>query len=351
MTEPKPLPGRPAPAAPPPGRPALPTGCPSPAALPAGRPPDRPTRRQNARAPMPEQELTDVFERAIGDAAPDLGLLVAGATAEGRSLRLRRRATLTGVIVAVAGLGLVGGLLLRPGPPTATTVPPGSAGTATAGRTTATPTPETTLPSERVPLTGPAARLMLGDLLDSRLVVDYWTNKVAPSDLQAGTAVMLSLHDPRNGHTGTLMLQVEPPAGPSRPQTGVFGCTPGLADEKCDSFKAENGTVIARRDDAQRITFLSQLQRTDGVMITLISTGAGRNEPLVSQNEISKWVLLPGWQPVIDRRLAEDAEQRLAGQPALSPAEVAAVEAKTSGAGSAGGGSVGAVATPGRSVP
>ncbi|WP_354640421.1 hypothetical protein [Kitasatospora camelliae] len=101
---------------------------------------------------MDEQELTEVFGRAVGGASPDLGRLITGAESEGRSIRRRRRAVTGGAVAAVAALALGGALLLAPGGP-ADTLPAGPPGLA------APTDPDT------VPLTGRTADLILADLL------------------------------------------------------------------------------------------------------------------------------------------------------------------------------------------
>ncbi|MFD8599833.1 hypothetical protein ACFV1L_32985 [Kitasatospora sp. NPDC059646] len=267
---------------------------------------------------MPEQELSDVFERAVGDAAPDLGLLVAGATARGGALRLRRRAALTGAVAAVAGLAVAGGLLLRPGTP-ATAVPPatGDRGTPQAPA----PTAQTTLPPDRVPLTGSAAMITLHELLGPRLVVDGWDGDGSPSNTTVRTTVTVRLHDRDTGETGTLEVQVVSP-GPQQQPSGGFACDRRPVAEKCEpigSTGGAHGTVSTRRDGEAQISHLSELLRADGVQIVMRATGVEGKEPVVTRSQLSKWVFDPDWQPVIDRRTAEDAALRMQSDPALNP--------------------------------
>ncbi|MFJ1790890.1 hypothetical protein [Kitasatospora griseola] len=292
MTEPPPLLRHPGPAAPAEIRPAD---------RPPAEPTDAPSESENA--PMPEQELSDVFERAVGDAAPDLGLLVAGATAEGRAIRLRRRAALAGTVLAVAGLALGGGLLLRPAPP-ALTVSPGADASMPP-----VPTPRSTLPSGLVPVNGFDARALLGKLLGPKLVVDTWDGRRSTSDAEVQTVFLAGLRSLGDDRTGTLRIQVAAPTGRRSPwPSDSLDCAARPVGEKCATLTGDGGTGIAvtRYDEAGQLSYVAELRRGDGLLVTLAATGADGNAPLVTWQNVTRWTTDPDWSALVAREEPAD---------------------------------------------
>ncbi len=180
---------------------------------------------------------------------------------------------------------------------------------------------QSTLPSDRVPLTGSAAMVTLRELLRPQLVVDSWDGDGSPSDAEVRTTITVRLLDRDSGHTGTLQIRVASPR-PQQPPTGGFDCKGHPDTDQCVPIKGkdgERGTVYLRQDESQQISYLSELVRPDDVQILMLATGTDGNEPVVTRAEISNWVLSPGWQPVIDRKAAEDAARRMETDPAVNP--------------------------------
>ncbi|MFF2625721.1 hypothetical protein ACFVUN_08095 [Kitasatospora griseola] len=247
---------------------------------------------------MPEQELSDVFERAVGDAVPDLGLLVAGATAEGRAIRLRRRAALAGTVLAVAGLALGGGLLLRSAPP-ALTVSPGAGGSMPP-----VPTPQSTLPSGLVPVNGSNARALLDKLLGPMMVVDTWDGRRSTSDAEVQTVFLAGLRSLGDDRTGTLRIQLTAPTGGRSPwPSDRLDCATRPVGEKCATLAGAGGTGIAvtRYDEAGQLSYAAELRRGDGLLVTLVATGADGNAPLVTWQNVTHWTTDPDWSALVAR--------------------------------------------------
>ena len=252
---------------------------------------------------MAEQELSDVFRQAVGDAVPDLGLLVAGATAEGRSIRLRRRAALLGTVLTVAGLTLGGGLLLRPAPP----APAGSP--AAVGSVAPVPSPQPTLPPGWAPMNGARTRAMLDKLLAPELTVDTWNGRRTTSDTQVQTVFLARLSSLGDRRTGTFEIQVSFPAGRTQPPFDRLDCTADPAEEKCRPLnrgKGDTGVAFTRRDEAGQISYVTKLRQADGVLTTLVATGTDGDEPLVSLSDLVKWATGPDWPTDIARENAEN---------------------------------------------
>ncbi|MFJ5923651.1 hypothetical protein ACIQF6_13710 [Kitasatospora sp. NPDC092948] len=270
------------------------------AARPPADPTDVPSESENS--PMPEQELNDVFQRAVGDAAPDLGLLVAGATARGRSIRLRRRAALLGTVLTVAGLALGGGLLLRPAPPAPAVAP------AAAGSVAPVPSPQPTLPPGWAPMNGTRTRAMLEKLLSPELTIDTWNGRRATSDTQVQTVFLARLRSLGDQRTGTFEIQVSFPTGRTQPPFDRLDCTTNPADENCRPLtggKGDTGVAFTRYDEAGQISYVTKLRQADGVLITLIAVGTDGDEPLVSLSSLMKWVTGPDWPTFIAQENAE----------------------------------------------
>ncbi|MFH8383297.1 hypothetical protein ACH4E7_20505 [Kitasatospora sp. NPDC018058] len=95
------------------------------------------------------RKLSAAFERTMDGIGPELGPLVAASARQGRSIRRRRRLTVTGAVTAVVALAIGGTVALRPDRGTG----PAVTGAATASptvTTSPTPTPSPT-PSRRFP--------------------------------------------------------------------------------------------------------------------------------------------------------------------------------------------------------
>ncbi|OKJ10447.1 hypothetical protein [Kitasatospora sp. CB01950] len=271
--------------------------------------------------PESERELSDVFEWAVGEAVPDLGLLVAGATAEGSAIRRRRRVVLTGAVVGVAGLALVGGLLLRPGaPPTAAATP------AAGSSTTPVPTPRATLPSDRVPMTGAAGMVVLGRLLGPDLTVMTWNSNAYPVSTDLHTYIVARVHDRVTNRISVIEIDlVAPDDGPSPTREGV-DCAGHPTTEHCEivqGVNGESGAAYSFRGDNQQTAYAAKLLRSqDGVQITLTATGMDGAEPGVSLNTLAKWAFDPNWQPYISRSQAESAAEQVKAFAAHGPADL-----------------------------
>ncbi|MFD8480818.1 hypothetical protein [Kitasatospora sp. NPDC059673] len=259
--------------------------------------------------PEAEPELSDVFEWAVGDAVPDLGLLVAGATAEGSAIRRRRRAALGGAVVAVAGLALGGGLLLRPGTPTAA-VSPGAGNSAPSA-----PAPEATLPPDPVPLTGAAGMVVLGRLIGPDLVVDSWSSNANPVSTDRRTVIVARVHERGTKRISTIEIEVLAAGNGPLPTSERLDCADRPGTGLCEPVRGLNGeygVMYTFRSDSQQIGYATKLRRPrDGVQISLSVTGMAGTEPAVPLSTVSKWALSTDWQPTIDRRQAELAEQQV----------------------------------------
>ncbi|RKE19113.1 hypothetical protein [Streptomyces sp. TLI_171] len=307
---------------------------------------------------MPEQELRDVFGRAVGDAAPDLGLLIAGAAAEGRALRARRRVALAGTVAAVAALAVAGGLLLRPTAP---------AVTAAAGPETLAPVPAASisLPPGKTLLTGPAAFHTLLSLLPEGLGADGWTDDSASARGRVAVVVRASLRHERTASAadgssygdvgasdggvggteagavagsgpesgsgaGTVEARIQYPATPPQGSAGGYDCAGHPATEDCAPITARPGTtgvVTTARDASHRIVRRVDLLTPDGVRVVLLATGTAERAPLIDRDTLLKMALSPTWQPVIGLDEARAAAQKFptGPRPGSSPAPDATV--------------------------
>ncbi|MFD7645316.1 hypothetical protein ACFV4P_32210 [Kitasatospora sp. NPDC059795] len=311
--------------------------------------------------PESERELSDVFEWAVGEAVPDLGLLVAGATAEGSAIRRRRRrVALTGAVVGVAGLALVGGLLLRPGPPPTATPAAGSS-------TTPVPTPQATLPSDRVAMTGAAGMVVLGHLLGPDLTVMTWNSNAYPVSTDLHTYIVARVHDRVTNRISVIEIDlVAPDDGPSPTREGV-DCAGHPTTEHCEILRGvngESGAAYSFRGDNQQTAYAAKLLRSqDGVQITLTATGMDGTEPGVPLSTLAKWAFDPNWQPYISRSQAESAAEQVKAFAAHGPADpppsaltpgsgpAAQPSAGAVGGSAAGGAPAGGSAAGGRTAP
>lgn len=256
---------------------------------------------------MPEQELSDVFEQAVGDAVPDLGLLVAGAAAEGNAIRLRRRAALAGTVAAVAALAVGAGLLLRAQPPASALSP------AAGSSTTPAPSPSATLPNQ-VPLTAQAVAARLAELLGPDRVIDTWNGSSPPENDEMRTDVTAYVRDLKTGRTGTVQVQVTIPGSQPEPPNETFNCaaTPTQNCEVFEGTRGEQGVLFVGAREDRQVSYASKLRRAgDGVWVVIVATGMDGREPVVEPGVLTKWALDPAWQPFITPEEARNAERRL----------------------------------------
>ncbi|MFD0563231.1 hypothetical protein ACFQ2M_15195 [Kitasatospora saccharophila] len=244
---------------------------------------------------MPEQELSDVFVRAVGDSVPDLGLLIAGATVQGRGIRRRRRLARTGAVAAVVLLAVGGGLLLRPAaappaasPAAAPALRPGSAVVAAlpaAAREIVIKTVQKTVPPE------------YGQ--DDRWEVTSTElgnpPKTAPANAP-GISFLFRLHGASGAEVGTVELLVQRSSlSPGLPAMD-YDCDRHPATDGCDSDSKgasdfEAVTVTLPAADGRPVSYRADLLDHNGFRILVTSTGLTGGLPPVSRATVGELAL------------------------------------------------------------
>ncbi|MFC8718504.1 hypothetical protein [Kitasatospora sp. NPDC057198] len=239
---------------------------------------------------MPEQELSDAFVRAVGDSVPDLGLLVAGATAEGRGIRLRRRLALTGATTAVALLAVGGGLLLRPA------APPAAAPAAGPRTATGTAPPADALPADiRNTVLGTVKGFAPSNNLGAWRISDTESGST-PLD---GPGISLLFHhlDASEQETGTLEVLVQRSPRPSVPPAPDddygygYDCGRHPAADGCQSTSGpgfDAVTVTLPAEDGRSSAFRGDLLDHDGLRIVVTATGLPGGSPPLDRSLIGK---------------------------------------------------------------
>ncbi|RPE34705.1 hypothetical protein [Kitasatospora cineracea] len=270
---------------------------------------------------MPEQELSDVFVRAVGGSAPDLGPLVAGATAEGRAIRVRRRLALAGAVAAVAALAVGGGLLLRPG------AGPGPSAVAAAG-----PGPGSGLgPGSGGPSAVPApsvtkARPVVLDRLlvfVPDLVLDGWSEEGSTADGTRTDTVRARFRTASGADAGTVEVRVQQPGGASRDTGESYDCRDHRDTEECAPVtgKDTDGVLLALSDQQHRTAYRADLLDHRGVRTVLTATGPEGGDPPLDRDRLAKaaagLTALPGTE---EERARESARQRALTADASPPA-------------------------------
>ncbi|WP_030458268.1 hypothetical protein [Kitasatospora sp. NRRL B-11411] len=237
---------------------------------------------------MPEQELSDVFVRAVGGSAPDLGLLVAGATAEGRAIRVRRRLALAGAVAVVAALAVGGGLLLRPGagpgPSAVAAARPGSGSGLGpgSGGPSAVPAPSVTK----------ARPVVLDRLLVfvPDLVLDSWSEEGSTADGTRTDTVRARFRTASGADAGTVEVRVQQPGGTPRGVGESYDCRNHRDTEECAPVtgKDTNGVLLALSDQQHRTTYRADLLDHHGVRTVLTATGPEGGDPPLDRNRLAK---------------------------------------------------------------
>jgi len=228
---------------------------------------------------MPEQELSDVFVRAVGDSVPDLGLLVAGATAEGRGIRLRRRLALAGAAAAVALLAVGGGLLLRPaatpaaapaaGPRTVTGTSLPADARNTVLRTVKEFAPFNSTGAWRIPATESGS---------------------TPPD-GAGVSLLFQRFDASGRETGTLEVLVQRSSRSPAPPVPDYDCDRHPATDGCERTSGPDFdavTVTLPAEDGRPFSFRGDLLDHDGLRIVVTATGLPGGGPPLDRSLVAK---------------------------------------------------------------
>ncbi|MFJ5232053.1 hypothetical protein ACIQBJ_19400 [Kitasatospora sp. NPDC088391] len=265
---------------------------------------------------MPEQELndvSDVFVRAVGGAAPDLGLLVAGATAEGRSIRRRRRVALSGAVAAVLAAAVTGGVLLRsgaaPAPVTA------AAPTVSSPALPATPVPgATTPPPGMVPVDASVLYETLRPLLPAVPpehrgdAYDFSTNLKGPGSVAAITQAAVW----SNGAWASVGVELQYPA-PAAPELAVrYDCATYPAVDNCVPVMSGSvpvGVVITGRDQKNRVVHQVDLVNRTGLRIIAQAIGTADTPPGVDRQALTGIATNPIWSPWVTEQEAGKARK------------------------------------------
>lgn len=268
---------------------------------------------------MPEQELSDVFVRAVGGSAPDLGPLVAGATAEGRAIRVRRRLALAGAVAAVAALAVGGGLLLRPGagpgPSAVAAAGPGPGLGPGSGGPSAVPAPSVTK----------ARPVVLDRLLVfvPDLVLDGWSEEGSTADGTRTDTVRARFRTASGADAGTVEVRVQQPGGASRDTGESYDCRDHRDTEECAPVtgKDTDGVLLALSDQQHRTAYRADLLDHRGVRTVLTATGPEGGDPPLDRDRLAKaaagLTALPGTEEEWAR---ESARQRALTADASPPA-------------------------------
>ncbi|MEU5383463.1 hypothetical protein [Kitasatospora cineracea] len=270
---------------------------------------------------MPEQELSDVFVRAVGGSAPDLGLLVAGATAEGRAIRVRRRLALAGAVAVVAALAVGGGLLLRPGAgpgPSAVAADrpgPGSGLGPGSGGPSAVSAPSVTK----------ARPVVLDRLLVfvPDLVLDSWSEEGSTADGARTDTVRARFRTASGTDAGTVEVRVQQPGGTPRGAGESYDCRDHRDTEECAPVtgKDTNGVLLVLSDQQHRTTYRADLLDHHGVRTVLTATGPEGGDPPLDRNRLAKAAAgLDALPSTEEEQARESARQRALTADASPPA-------------------------------
>ncbi|MGW4690786.1 hypothetical protein ACWEO1_00140 [Kitasatospora cineracea] len=270
---------------------------------------------------MPEQELSDVFVRAVGGSAPDLGLLVAGATAEGRAIRVRRRLALAGAVAVVTALAVGGGLLLRPGagpgpsavaadrPGPGSGLGPGSGGPSAVS----------------APSVAKARPVVLDRLLVfvPDLVLDSWSEEGSTADGARTDTVRARFRTASGADAGTVEVRVQQPGGTPRGAAESYDCRDHRDTEECAPVtgKDTNGVLLALSDQQHRTTYRADLLDHHGVRTVLTATGPEGGDPPLDRNRLTKAAAgLEALPSTKEEQARESARQRALTADASPPA-------------------------------
>ncbi|MFB7946968.1 hypothetical protein ACFC6L_18870 [Kitasatospora phosalacinea] len=273
---------------------------------------------------MPEQELNDVFVRAVGDSVPDLGLLVAGATAEGRSIRLRRRLAFTGAVAAVVALAVGGGLLLRP----AAAPPPVSAAAPGTGPFTAVPASSTASTGSQSVRARPVLLDRLLPFVPPELVLDGWEDTGTATDGSTGLSVLARFHRVSGGDAGTIEVRVQQADKSAPDQAWNHDCPDNPAVLACAPIGSgdADGVNLTRADDQGRTVYQADLLDHRGIRLVLSATGPTGEAPPLDRNAMGKiaagvrQALSPDLDEYAARELARKRAATTASSPPASPA-------------------------------
>ncbi|MFF4345104.1 hypothetical protein ACFY00_34945 [Kitasatospora sp. NPDC001540] len=282
---------------------------------------------------MSEQELSDVFARAVGSSAPDLGLLVAGATAEGRSIRLRRRLAFAGAVAAVAALAVGGGLLLRPaaappavsaaapgtgpgaGPGAGATAGGGGGGVAGGGAATASPS----VPAR------PAVLDRLLPFVPRGLVLSGWEGTDTAWDGPTAS-VLARFHRGPGEDAGTIEVRMQrvDESAPDRDRND--DCRENPAVQSCAPLRDEgaDGVVLALSDDRGRTVYRAELTDQRGFRFVLSATGPAGGTPPLDRTVMGKVAV------DLHQRLSADRDGQAAQELAKKQAAAAATSPPSS---------------------
>ncbi|MFD7733613.1 hypothetical protein ACFV6F_24940 [Kitasatospora phosalacinea] len=267
---------------------------------------------------MPEQELNDVFVRAVGDSVPDLGLLVAGATAEGRSIRLRRRLAFTGAVAAVLALAVGGGLLLRPAaaPPAVSAAAPGT-GPFTDASTSTASTAFTTAQSVR---TRPVLLERLLPFVPPELVLDGWEDTGTAADGPTGLSVLARFHRASGEDAGTIEVRVQQADRSVQDQAWKYDCPDDPAVLACAPIGSgdASGVNTTRSDEQGRTVYQADLLDHRGIRLVLSATGPAGDAPPLDRNAMGK--IAAGVRQALSPDLDEYAARELARKRAATTA-------------------------------
>ncbi|WP_033250252.1 hypothetical protein, partial [Kitasatospora phosalacinea] len=269
---------------------------------------------------MPEQELNDVFVRAVGDSVPDLGLLVAGATAEGRSIRLRRRLAFTGAVAAVVALAVGGGLLLRPAaaPPAVSAAAPGTGPSAVVAASTA---------SQSV-RDRPVLLDRLLPFVPRELVLDGWEDTGTAADGSTGLSVLARFHRVSGGDAGTIEVRVQQADASAQDLAWSHDCADDPAVLACAPIDGgdASGVSLTRSDEHGRTVYQADLLDRRGIRLVLSATGPTGEAPPLDRNAMTKiavgvrQVLSPDLDAYAARELAWQRTAATVSSPPASPA-------------------------------
>ncbi|MEV7212381.1 hypothetical protein AB0O31_04730 [Kitasatospora cineracea] len=282
---------------------------------------------------MPEQELSDVFVRAVGGSAPDLGLLVAGATAEGRAIRARRRLALAGAVAVVTALAVGGGLLLRPGagPGSAAVTAAGTGAGAVPGSVPGTGTGigagtglgsggPSAVPAPSVTKARPVVLDRLLTFVPG-LVLDSWTEEGSAVDGARTDTVRARFRTASGADAGTVEVRVQQPGG-TPPGTGEsYDCHDHRDTEECAPVAGQDvgGVLLVLPDQQHRTTYRADLLDQHGVRTVLTATGPEGGDPPLDRNLLAKAATELNALPGAEEEQARESARQRARTAAPSP--------------------------------
>ncbi|GAA3058755.1 hypothetical protein GCM10020229_83060 [Kitasatospora albolonga] len=263
---------------------------------------------------MEPKDVQKVFGDAVGDAAPDLGPLIAGAAREGAALRRRRAFGVAGATAVVAVLAVGGALTVTPGPGEP------ADGTRVALTAASGGTPATA--AGQVPLTGQAAVLNLARLVPVALTHgDYTGRDLLPGTAQPEARGELTVRT--DAGTARIGMALTPDFSPTAGKPGVpgtdgdvFDCANRGPQLVCRSSTRPDGSrllVWESRvgEDVQRG---ADLLRADRVRVSASSNSVMDRQrekrlagPPMSLEQLEAVVLSPSWTTTISAEQAARA--------------------------------------------